>query len=135
MPSNNTCALTSIRRATGIDEGLATSACMLLGSEKLQTEIKEGKPLGDEVFDVVGKQTLCNFDLFIYLSDTKRVKIKTVGCLVPEAKTYEIKFEPFGMTYEEILALPYNPLYHPGHWEAVTGPSGNVREVPMPAQW
>ena len=135
MPSPNTCAFTAIYNLTKIDKEAATSACMILGSDELKREIKQQEPAGDEVFDVVGKQAVVNFDLFIYLSDIKRVKIKTLGCLVPEAKTYEVRFEPFGMTYEEILDLPYNPLYQPGHWEAVTEPTSRVREVPMPAKW
>jgi hypothetical protein len=118
----------------GIPRDVVREVIELHGSAELKRERDGGLALGDEVFDIMGIQGLVKFDIYIYLSDTTRFLIKSVGSDRPDAPVHSIKFEPSGLMYDEIKALPHSPLYVSGHWEA-------VREVfvgelvPFPPQW
>lgn len=104
-------------------------------------EITHEEPLGDDVFQVIGILLCIQFNVYIYISDNERVHVRRFGVDIPHipgcesVKSYDVRFEPFGLTYEEVRACNHNPLYIPGHWEPVTGSSDGVKDIPYPPNW
>jgi hypothetical protein len=117
--ARNRCAITTISALTGAHEDTIISYILTFGSPTLIGEFDRGEPLGDDVFEIIGTHMVCRFAIYVYTSDSTRVHIKTCGVPIPEAMTYEVRFEPFGMVYETIAALPECPTRSVGHYEPI----------------
>lgn len=115
----NVCAITTVRVLTGVDSDIITFCLREHGDPELIRELDSGEMLGDDVFTIMGTQIVCRFDIYIYLSDNERVLIKSCGIDIEEVDTHDVRFEPVGLTYEEVKQLPYNPMYVGGHYEPV----------------
>lgn len=116
----NLCAVTTVGVSGGLPNSVIIDCLKEHGTDELKRALAEGEMLGDEVFTIMGTQMLCVFKVYIYLSDTRRVFINSYGVQgLDEVPTHDVRFEPFGLTYDEVGELTFNPLHVGGHFEPV----------------
>lgn len=115
----NVCAFNTLSVLTGFDMDLLMLIVQENGPETVKRDLKNNDQIGDEIFQFFGIHMLCTFNIYMYLSDTKRVLVKSCGLQIDECKIHEIRFEPFGETYEETMNSQINPLFKGGHYEPV----------------
>lgn len=118
-----------------ITQDMVRDLVMAAGSKQLQDEVNNGEPISDELFDLVGIHAILNFILSIYISPSQRVELRSLGVLGVGAPIHHVRFEPWGMTSEEVRALPHSPLFVDGHWERDNNDQTKVEVIQPPAHW
>ena len=136
-PRANFCGPRAIRILTEgkVSEEMVAELVRFEGTKELQLEVKNGEPISDDLFNLVGTHAILNFILSIYTSPNTRIELRSLGVLGVGAPKHYVRFEPMGMTFEEVSALPYSPLFVAGHWERDNTDQTKVKVIQPPAHW